>query len=486
MRLSAEGLSKAYGYDIPVLRNLALSTTGGQVCGIVGENGAGKSTFAAILARSTRPDCGTVSLDIAGYRHDLLSEGRFVSVVPQTARFVSGFDAVDNIFLGNEIGRQSLSPVKQRRQFEMAAVWSEVLFRVPSGFPCTWEEADKQKVSIIRALVADRPILVVDEIPAALDARDRNKFLRFLRRHADEGRIVLLISHQIREVADICDSAFAFGRGVATKVKPLTVSSLLEAMCSEAPAIPELPRDVPLGQKILELNIPSTLPEHDVSPISIRAGEIVCFVGLAKSGQDELFACLAGPPALKGYCLKYRGEELAARSTRWRRRHNMRFIPPDRAGQGIVAGLTCEENLFLGWGGGVWWKKPLARSDRSGTLFSLFRQFQIAKPPSASIDTLSGGNQQKVLVARELAGGSGGRLLVAYNPTVGIDIRTRNVICSQIATITESGGAVVLITTDLDEALTLAQRCFILKHGKLSALYLPPITRSDLVRAVTE
>lgn len=489
--LEVRGIHKHYG-AVHALADVSLAFAAGEVHAILGENGAGKSTLMRIVAGEEHPDAGEILL--AGERVRLRSplEARALGIgmVHQHFTLVDALSVWENLALAlSDEGEWRLAPerVAQRAQrwaerlgFELPAL-DEAAGNLPVGA--------RQRLEILKALVSARRVLILDEPTAVLTPLEVRQLFAMLRQLKEEGRSILFITHKLAEVAEVADrvSILRQGRVVGTFSGPLPdLGVLAQHMVGERLEPPKQRERPPAGTLVLELAGLGTGGEGMVLrgvSLGVRRGEIVGIAGVDGNGQRELFEVLAGLGPLQAGEIRLAGRRIAGRSPAEMLQAGMGFVPPDRQREGLVLAMTVAENVLLH-------RTWLERFSRYG-----FLQWQAARSfaqrlvheyrvRAASLDVpvqaLSGGNQQRLILARELAAEP--KVLVAVNPTRGLDFAATRSIWEALQDVAGRGCAVLLVSTDLEEILACSDRVVVLYRGQSSRPLERPFDTERLAR----
>jgi len=445
---------------------------------LLGENGAGKSTLMNVLVGLVRPDAG--SLELAGRRVDLASWSPAaalragVGMVHQHSSLVPALSAVENLAFGRLERGWLYRPRRERAR--VAGLARRFELDVPLDPPVEdLSLGQRQRAEILRALAGGAQVLVLDEPTAALTPGEARALFPTLRRLAAAGRALVFISHKLEEIRDVADRVTVLRRGRA-------VASVAAAE-ADAAALGRLMlgRDVPVlerppgagGEPALELRGLSAPGLREASRLDgidlvVRRGEIVGVAGIDGNGQRELEEVLAGVRRASAGSLRVGGREVPLRA-RALRAAGVAHLSGERETAGLVAGMSVAENLilkgsyddrrFFRWG-------RLDRRAAAAAARAAAQRFDVRPAdPDADIATLSGGNAQKVAVARELDGDP--PLLVAVNPTRGLDVGSARFVHERLLALRARGGAILLVSTELDEVLALADRRVALVAGRV-------------------
>ena len=474
VRLS--GIVKRFGTFVANDR-IDLTVKAGTVHAIVGENGAGKSTLMKILAGEEQPDEGEI--EIAGERRTFRSprdaQGAGIGIVHQHFLLADALRVWENVVLADEPGNAfRLNSAAARRQV------SELATR--NGFPLDVDAVvrdlgvgGRQRVEILKVLYRDARIIILDEPTAVLVPSEAQSLFAAMRAFTDAGAAVIFISHKLDEVLDFADDITVIRQGtVVGQTTPAETSAVELASLMVQVAMPTVaPREVPPGTEIvletsgLTVAEAGEVPALDNVSIAVHSGEVVGIAGVEGNGQSELLMALLGRTASTG-TVRLGGQDITALSTEQRRNRGMAYIPEDRHRDGLVLDLSLRENAALGYQHrapirrGPWFSRPGATKIAA----SIISRFDVrGGSPSTSASSLSGGNQQKFIVGREL--GSEPRVLIAAHPTRGVDIGAQSAVWAELVAARDRGLGTLLISADLDELLALSDRLLVFYRGRI-------------------
>lgn len=464
------------GVDLTVAR--------GNVHGIIGENGAGKSTLMALLYGHFRPDAGEIRIrgQMVRFRapKDAIAAG--IGLVHQHFVLVETFTVLENLLLGCEKGpllRRAAQSVREdlarfAADFDLALDPDAIAETLPVGM--------RQRLEILRALRSDADILILDEPTAVLTPQESERLFAVLRRLAGEGRTVLLVTHKLNEVLAVADrvSVMRAGRIVATLDTAATdAERLAELMIGRRLPSREERRAAPSGPPVLEVEGLSAAGLRGIH-LSVCTGEIVGIAGVAGNGQSELLAAVAGMIPMRG-SLRIAGHQVASLDIEARRALGLAHISEDRLGMALIAEFTAEENAILG----DQRRPPFARRWLAApgaitvTARRLMEEYGVRPAePKASTGTLSGGNQQKLVCAREM--GRRPLCLIVGQPTRGVDIAASDFIHRRLLALKEAGTAILLVSADLDEIRALADRILVMEGGRIAGALGPAASEREL------
>jgi ABC-type sugar transport system ATPase subunit len=469
-------IGKSFG-AARALEAVSLRIGRGSIHALVGENGAGKSTLGKILAGVIAPDHGEMLLGGEPVRfhspREAIAHG--IVLIAQELSLVPALSVAENVFLGTEPRRAGFvrRAALRRRYAELAgSVGFELDGDAPVG---RLRIADQQKVEIMRALSREAGLIVMDEPTAALSRPDVARLHETIRRLAGSGTTIVLVSHLLREVLDLAQEVTILRDGRVVRTAPAadeTEQSLLNAMLGRSlgatfPAKRPAGAAAPVVLSVAGLTAPGV---NDVS-LEVRAGEIVGLAGLVGAGRTELARALQGAsPVAAGTVSVAGGRDLAAgpRSTRRALNAGIAMIPESRQEQGLLLMRSVTENTSLAslrqfsrFG------LMRRRAERRAVEQMLGRVDVRAPSPAAPAGTLSGGNQQKLLFARMLL--CGPRVLVADEPTRGVDVGAKRAIYDLLTALAADGLGVLLVSSDVEEILGLAHRVLVMRTGTITA-----------------
>ena len=471
--LRVEGVSKAFP-AVQALAGVSLRFESGEVHGLIGENGAGKSTLMRILAGIERPDEGSMTLAGESYAPAGVREAmrRGVAMIHQELNLVGDLSIAENVLLGREHRRGGF--LRRRSMLEEAARWlREVGCALdPRRELRELSVAEQQLVEIAKALSQRARVLIMDEPTAVLSERETSALFALIRRLRADGVAVIYISHLLPEVRMLCDriSVLRDGRLVAettaadadpARLASLMVGRELRDVHPPRRAVPAAPPRL----RLREVEVPGVV---DRVSLEVRPGEILGLAGLVGSGRTELAEAVVGLRRAVRGVVEVDGAPRRFASPRAALAAGVAYVSEDRKGRGVLLGMSCRENLTLANLERYGWAIPRVREERRA--FARWREVLGIRAPEgeASIRTLSGGNQQKIAVAKWLDARP--RVLLLDEPTRGVDVGAKREIYRLIASLAEQGLACLVISSELPELLGLCHRIAVLRQGRLAGV----------------
>ncbi len=473
--LSMKHISKRFD-AVQALQDVSLSMEAGEVLGIVGENGAGKSTLIKVLGGVYQPESGAIALDGQPVEIDTPQMGLKlgVAIIYQELSLVPNLSVAENLFLGHP----PRGPLGNMRRGEAHQRSREILQRLHLDVDPRMRVANlrigvRQLIEVGKALSRSHRarVLVMDEPTSSLNESEISHLHHVVRDLKADGVGVIYISHHLEEVFDICDRVMVMRDGQVVDTRPTaewTSDEMIEAMVNRS--IDEFyPKvDVALGEKVLDvshLQLSGWL--HDVS-LTVRAGEVVGLAGLPGCGAFELGQIVGGVRRANGGVMRWQEKVYAPRSPTAAIQAGIGYVPGDRKKEGVLVDFSVRENVTLSvlsqlarWG-------IVDRKRRQESALQAIESYRIkAESPSVPVKSLSGGNQQKVLLSRvELPQP---KLLIMNDPTRGIDVGAKVEIYERIGEFVQQGGAVLLISAELSELIGISDRIVVLRNGTIKA-----------------
>jgi simple sugar transport system ATP-binding protein len=476
--LRMEGITKAFP-GVVANDKISLDLREGEILALVGENGAGKSTLMKILYGLYRPDSGDILIRnrktrIAGPR-DAITQG--IGMVHQHFMLIPPFTVLENIMLGSESSKLGVLSYAKPKSAASKLIelnnlhidLNALVERLPVGL--------QQQVEILKILYRGAEILIFDEPTAVLTPQEADELFKTFRQMRAQGKGIIFISHKLDEVLDIADRITVIRRGKVIRTLDRAEASkpLIAELMVGKPVILNVdnPR-LPPGRTVLDVdklgfvNAEGVEALRDVS-FQVHAGEIYGIAGVEGNGQSELIRAIAYRTKVSGGAVRLLGANLNGLDVRARRELGLAHIPEDRHKFGLLLPFSLADNFVLG----AHYKKPYVSAFRTqlrrqinDNAKRLIAQFDVRTPSEQTPAlALSGGNQQKVIIAREMS--SKPILLLANQPTRGVDVGATEFIYKQLVEAKKSGAAVLLVSADLDEIMSLSDRIGVMFKGKI-------------------
>ncbi|XXF76569.1 ABC transporter ATP-binding protein [Myxococcaceae bacterium GXIMD 01537] len=466
---------------------MSLELRPGEVLAVVGENGAGKTSLMNVLYGLYQPDAGEVALDGQPVRmrspRDAIARG--IGMVHQHFMLVPTLTVAENVVLGREPTRRGRLDL-DRACAEVAATCERFGFQLdPRARVDLISVGAQQKVEIVKALHGGAQVLILDEPTAVLTPQEVDELFRVVRGLAAQGRTVVLIDHKLREVLSVADRVAVLRRGrlvADVRASETTAEALAALVVGQARPPPEVvePYHPPTGARVLEARGLEARgadgrPALRGVSLEVHAGEVVGIAGVDGNGQRELAEVLTGLRAMDAGGGELLGGPLTGLTPARARERGVGHVPEDRLWRAVVKDMTVEENVALGRQD----KPPFARgpwvdfAGRRARAAELVKAYDV-RPTELGIQlrALSGGNQQKVVVGRELDAEP--RLLVVVQPTRGLDIGAVAQVHARLREARARGAGVVLVSLDLEEVLALSDRIYVLCGGRVTGAFTRP------------
>ncbi len=484
--IELKGISKAFG-PVQANKDISIRVMPGTIHGIIGENGAGKSTLMSILYGFYKADAGEIFIN--GKRTEIPDSQAAINagigMVFQHFKLVQNFTVLENVVLGAEDGAM-LRPSLAKARRELKALAEEYELNVkPDAMVEDIGVGMQQRVEILKALYRQADILILDEPTGVLTPAEADHLFRILHNLRDQGKTIILITHKLREIMEITDTVSVMRRGQMTatvKTAETSPPQLAELMVGrkvllQVEKVPARP-----GKTILEVENLKVTDSKKVDRLrgvsfNIRAGEILGIAGVAGNGQSELLEVLGGYRRARG-TIRMNGDEidLTGRKSdaRTRRQRGIAHVPEDRQHEGLIMEFSAWENVAFGYhdqpefNRGMFMDNAAIKADAAAKM----ERFDVRPPdPHLAAKNFSGGNQQKIVVAREIERNPD--LLLIGQPTRGVDIGAIEFIHQQIVALRDMGKAILLVSVELDEIMSLSDRIAVMFDGQIMGERLP-------------
>jgi simple sugar transport system ATP-binding protein len=490
MRLELRGITKRFG-SLTANDQISITVEPGQIHSLLGENGAGKSTLMNVLFGLLTPDEGEILIN--GEPVQITNSGdavrRGLGMVHQHFMLVPVFTVTENVVLGFE-PTKSLNRVDYRkatedilrlsRQFNLDVDPDAVVERLPIGL--------QQRVEILKALSHDAELLILDEPTAVLTPQEIDALMEIMRSLAAAGKSILFITHKLKEVKAVADviTIIRQGRVVGTAEPTASESELASMMVGRDVELTVHKEPFSPGGDVFEIRDLVVRDERGLAAVngvslSVRAGEILALAGVQGNGQTELVEAIAGMRTVESGSITLNGRDITNHSPREVLDAGLGHIPEDRQRDGLVMSMSVADNLVLNTPRRV----PFARRGTrdlaavQAHAVQLIKDFDIrTESPQELVSSLSGGNQQKVIVARELSRAL--EFLVASQPTRGLDVGSIEYVHRQMVEHRNHGNAALVVSSELDEVLALGDRIAVMYAGKISGVVDPSTSRETI------
>lgn len=461
--------------------NITLQLKRGEIHALLGENGAGKSTLMSVLFGLYQPEEGVIKKDgkVVKIKDPNDANALGIGMVHQHFKLVECFTILDNIILGVESCRHGLLQKREAREKVMALSEKYGLHVDPDALVEDITVGMQQRTEILKMLYRDNEILIFDEPTAVLTPQEIEELIQIMRSLAAEGKSILFISHKLNEIMEVADRCTVLRKGKyigTVNVKDTTKEELSRMMVGRDVEFvvqkeQVVPKDVILS--VEGMTVASKLHGNnavkDVS-FTVRGGEIVCIAGIDGNGQTELVYGLTGLEPVKSGTITLCGKDITHAPIRQRSTSGMSHIPEDRHKHGLVLDYTLEDNMVLQryfepqfvTGAGFLKRKAIREY-----AVRLIEQYDVrsGQGPVTVTRSMSGGNQQKAIVAREID--KNPELLIAVQPTRGLDVGAIEYIHKQIVSQRDAGKGVLLVSLELDEVMALSDRILVMYEGEI-------------------
>ena len=461
--------------------NITLQLKKGEIHALLGENGAGKSTLMSVLFGLYRPEEGVIKKDgkVVEIKDPNDANALGIGMVHQHFKLVECFSVLDNIIMGVEPCRHGFLQKAEAREKVLALSEKYGLHVDPDALVEDITVGMQQRTEILKMLYRENEILIFDEPTAVLTPQEIEELMQIMRNLAAEGKSILFISHKLNEIMSVADrcSVLRKGKYIGTvniqdttreELSRMMVGRDVEFVVHKEPAKP--------GKTILaaeDLTVASKTHSKDAVrnvSFTVRAGEIVCIAGIDGNGQTELVYGLTGLEPLKGGRITLDGQDITQAPIRKRNTMGMSHIPEDRHKHGLVLDYTLEDNMVLQryfepeFVSKAGFLKRKAIRDYAGRLIEQY-DVRSGQGPVTMARSMSGGNQQKAIVAREID--KDPELLIAVQPTRGLDVGAIEYIHKQIVAQRDAGKGVLLVSLELDEVMALSDRILVMYEGEI-------------------
>lgn len=478
--LSIKDVSKSFP-GVKALDNVSVDIHKGIVHGIVGENGAGKSTLMKILSGVHKKDTGTIIFDgeTLGDLKPVEALQKGLSIIYQEFNLVNYMSVGENILLGRFKEMGGMRGTHARAKELLESIESKINTYTPVS---ELSVSEKQMVEITKALSFNSKLIIMDEPSSSLTSDELKHLVKIIKKLKQDGISVIYISHKLDEIFEFCDMATVMRDGRIIDTKPVseyTRGELISKMIGRSidNEFPERPRNI--GETVMEVRSLNTRKLHDIS-FDLKKGEILGLVGLVGAGRTEIVRALFGADKVKGHKITIDGKQVKIKNPRDAKAAGMGFVTEDRKQEGLILSHTVETNISMAKLEKITKLGFVQKSLEKGIAQRQVKSLDIKTPSIKAIaKNLSGGNQQKCIVGRwmELSP----RIFIMDEPTRGIDVGTKYEIYVLMKKIAESGGSVIMISSELPEVLHMSNRVLTIYNGRITGEFNPETIAPDKI-----
>lgn len=469
--LECLGICKSFAKNI-VLRNVDFRVTRGKVHALLGANGAGKSTLVKIITGVYSCDSGSILLngEQVSFSNALEAEKRGVSIIHQDPQLVPNFTVYQNAFLGTERRKRTglLDKKSMRTQTKQALELMEADFSTDDLIK-NLSLGQREQVAIAAALITSPQVLVLDEPTASLSDKEINRLFDIIRNLRDQGITIIYISHHLDEIFEIADDLTVLRDGeavISCAVCDITKEEIIKQMMGHDISQLYPKRKIPIGEDMLRVEDLAYRPDMPGVSFHAKRGEIVGFAGLVGTGRTETMLALYGAEKAYGGTVYLDGKRFKPRSPLQSRKKGIAFIPEDRRREGLCSTMNIRENISL-TNMAQWATAGLIRrkEEKRITQEACQSLSVISAGTEQIVSELSGGNQQKVVIARWLMGTA--KVCIFDQPTTGVDVNAKIGIYNQMMHFAEQGAAVLFISSEFEELLGMCDRIYVMAKGQI-------------------
>ncbi len=476
--LEMKNIRKSFGKNV-VLEDVSISLHNGGVLGLIGENGAGKSTLIKILCGIYPKDEGQIYYNGNPVEINTARDAQAlgISTIYQELSVMPHLTAVQNIFINREKlsgGRGLTAPLNEK---EMLAVSKRILheemeMNIPLNIPTSeLSLAQKQMVEIARTVYADAQLIIMDEPTASLQAKEREELFKIIRGLKAKGSGIIFISHHLDELLEICDSIAILrdGHKVAEgAAKSFTIDSIIENMIGQSLEKQYIKSHATIGEEMLRVDKLSAIGYYNDISFSLHKGEVLGIVGLEGCGKNELVRTLFGLYTPSQGTITLNGKPVNNKNVKAAMKNGFAFLPAERKVEGLFLQRDIAWNTTIAAIDKVISKNTIQFSKEKAATEQAIKKLRIKTEGSSQIiSSLSGGNQQKAMIGRWMM--TDADVFMFEEPTRGIDINAKTEVYASIAECVESGKAVIVITSEEEEAIGICNRILVMRDGKVSA-----------------
>jgi len=472
--LEMKGITKSFSGNT-VLRDVRFDLVPGEIHALMGENGAGKSTLMKVLTGIHPKDAGTIYWkgEEVAFKSPQEAEAKGIAVIHQELNILPYLSIAENLFLGKEhtIGKTGILKTKKMESEAKSRLAALGLNIDPAAEAATLSVGQQQIVEIARALSSNAEVIIMDEPTAALTDREIDQLFKTVRSLKEQGVAFIYISHRMEEIFALCDRITVLRDGEWVGVKNIAETSfeeIVQMMVGRALGDRFPTRNVQLGETVLEVTGLARAPYFENISFDVKKGEIVAVAGLMGAGRTEIVQSLFGYRKPSAGEVKIDGKAVKIRTPHDAIQHGLAYVTEDRKSEGLILDFSVEQNISLS-NFPTLSSNGLMSSKKERDLFDRMKERLGIRTssPELPVKSLSGGNQQKVVLSKWL--GTNPSILILDEPTRGVDVGAKKEIYSIMNELAEKGVAIVMISSELPEVLGMADRVLVMHEGKLTA-----------------
>lgn len=487
MKIEMKGIEKSFGTN-QVLKNAGFLLQDGEVHALMGENGAGKSTLMKILTGVYTKDAGNIFVDEQEvvYQNPQEAEKAGIVFIYQELNVLFDLTVEENLFMGKELTKGFGICDKKR----MRAKAREIMDRMGVRIPVTAQMSElsvgqQQMVEICKALLADAKVLIMDEPTAALTQSETEILFDVIRSLRQKGVSIIYISHRMEEIFELCDriTVLRDGSYIDTKyIKDICMDDIVQMMIGRTIGERFPKRNAQIGKEVLRVEGLTCGRMFENISFGVRAGEVLGFSGLMGAGRTEIMHAIFGNISLESGKIFIEGKEITIKNPRQAIAAGIGFITEDRKSEGLLLEKSIEENIVIANLKKVSQKAVLSKEEQTKLVKNGIKEFRIkCFGPEHECRNLSGGNQQKVILAKWVY--TEPKILILDEPTRGVDIAAKKEIYTVINEMAEKGVAILLVSSELPEVLGMSDRIAVVHEGKITGII--DVAEADQAKVMT-
>ena len=473
--VTMKNMEKSFN-GVPVLKNVTLHVEKGEIHALLGENGAGKSTLMNILGGVLQPDSGSIYIDGKEVKmtNPRVSQGLGISFIHQELNVVSDLRVYENMFLGselkNKVGFLKVEEMCQKTHEVLAKLGVEIN---PKEYVRNLATSYKQMIEISKALLHKSTLIIMDEPTTSLAEHEVNRLFEFMKNLKKSGISIIYISHKLKEIQEVCDRFTVLRDGELVKTGAIeheNLDTFTKLMVGKSISQERFVQEHLLGPVLLEVNNLTSPGLFKNIHFTVKKGEIVGFTGLAGDGRTELFESLFGYRKKYSGEVKVNGQLITINHPQKALEAKIALVPKDRKENGIIKDLSVLHNMSLS-SIKSFEKSGFIQSNTEREKFQHYKEMLNIKVhnPRITIDKLSGGNQQKVIIAKWLEVGA--NILIFDNPTQGVDVGAKQEIYQQLVALAEQGKSVIILSSEAPELIKICHTIHVMYQGEITAQF---------------